>query len=209
MESIKIVLGLGNPGAGYRWTRHNIGFRVVDRLAERGAVRFRADPALRRRALQAVIDRGGDALVLAKPRTYMNHSGRAALALCKAHRVPPTGMLVVYDDADLRFGAIRIRNEGGAGGHNGVRSLIETLGTREFPRLRLGVRGAGRGDRELADYVLDRFDADEEPLVEALVDLGVEGVEEVLRHDLATAMNLFNGRRVESAQNENSDPNSE
>ena len=105
-------------------------------------------------------------------------------------------MLVVYDDADLELGRLRLRRGGGAGGHNGVRSLIEVLGTADFPRVRLGVRGEGRDERDLADYVLDEFREAESPVAEALAELGADAVEEVMESGLETAMNRYNGRRA-------------
>lgn len=198
MDSIKVVLGLGNPGARYRRTRHNVGFRVVECLAARAGARFHTDRVLRSRALQTDYHAAGNRVTLAKPRTYMNHSGRAALAVIRAGRIPVESMLVVYDDADLRFGTIRLRRGGGAGGHNGIRSLIETLGTSEFPRLKVGVRGEGRSERELADYVLDEFEEDEWARVEALIELAADAADAVVADGLSVAMNRFNGRSVDA-----------
>ena len=192
----KIVLGLGNPGRRYRLTRHNIGFGVVERLAERGGVKFRADEWLRSRAWVADLDTDSGPVVLAKPRTYMNRSGRAAVALCRRYDVSPGGLLVVHDDADMALGRIRIRRQGSAGGHNGIRSLIETLLSTEFPRIKLGVRGEGREEAELADYVLEQFDEDERPVADELVSLAVDAVDAVLREGIAAAMNEFNSRAV-------------
>ena len=193
---MKIVLGLGNPGPHYRSTRHNMGFWVLERVAARRGLAFRADGALRRYAWVTRADSGAGSIVLAKPRTYMNRSGRAAAALCRAYEVSPEEMLAVYDDADLELGRLRLRRGGGAGGHNGVRSLIEVLGSEDFPRLRLGVRGAGREERDLADYVLDEFLPDELAVAEALADLGADAIDEVLVAGLDAAMNRYNGRRV-------------
>lgn len=195
---MKIVLGLGNPGAAYQSTRHNMGFWVLDRFAARRGAKFRMAGLLRRYAW--VAETGAGSVILAKPRTFMNRSGRAAAALCRAYDVPPQEMLVVYDDADLELGRLRLRRGGGAGGHNGVRSLIEVLGTGEFPRLRLGVRGEGRDERDLADYVLDRFRDGELPLAEALADLGADAVEDVIDAGLETAMNRYNGRWAGQAE---------
>jgi PTH1 family peptidyl-tRNA hydrolase len=129
----------------------------------------------------------------------MNRSGRAAVALCARYAVEPSRILLVYDDADLELGRIRLRLQGGAGGHNGVRSTINALRTEQIPRLRLGVRGAGRGEAELADYVLEPFEAAEEPVAAALVDLGVEAVEAVLEKGVEAAMNAYNGRSVSTS----------
>ena len=195
-ELPKIVLGLGNPGMRYLPTRHNLGFRVLDCLAKRWAARFERSVGLGSTVWTAEIERSRGPLVLAKPRTYMNRSGRAAVALCEQYGAQATELLVVHDDADLELGRLRLRPGGGTGGHNGLRSLIEALGTDSIPRLRLGVRGAGRERQELADYVLDRFEADELAVVEGLVQLGAEAVEAVLGDGLETAMNSYNARLV-------------
>ena len=118
----------------------------------------------------------------------MNRSGRAGAALCRYYGLTPTDCLVVYDDADLELGRIRIRSGGGAGGHNGISSLIEVFGTDAFDRVRLGVRGRAREETDLADYVLGRFEADEEPVVKELVELAAEAVDEILQEGLSNAM---------------------
>lgn len=201
MESPQIVIGLGNPGNEYRDTRHNIGFRVLDLLARRAGGRFEVAGEMGRNVWTAEFPRsctGG--VVLAKPRTFMNRSGRAAAALARHYGVPPERMIVVYDDADLALGRIRVRPEGGSGGHNGIRSLAEVLGSGAFPRVRLGVRGTGRELRDLADYVLEPFSTEEAPVVEALVELGADTVQIALREGVEIAMNLFNGRSVASIE---------
>jgi PTH1 family peptidyl-tRNA hydrolase len=187
---VKIVLGLGNPGARYQNTRHNLGFRVVDRLAERAGVDLVLDRDLQAWTAEAAL--GGQPVVLAKPRTYMNRSGRAGLALCRRYEAEPGDLLVVYDEADLALGRLRVRPRGSAGGHRGMRSLIDVFGSDEIPRIRLGVLGGGRESSELVDYVLEEFEPDELPLAEEVVRLGAEAVEAVLATDVATAMNRFN-----------------
>jgi len=196
VEPLTIVLGLGNPGSRYRDTRHNIGFRVVDRLAERRAVRLRAAGPLSGRAWIAEHRGAAGRLVLAKPRPYMNRSGRAAVAICRHFDAALDSLLVIYDDADLALGRIRIRTDGGAGGHNGVRSLIEVFGSGGFGRVRLGVRGAARFEMELSDYVLERFEREEQPIVDDLVELGAAAVDVSLEYGLQAAMNRFNGQSV-------------
>jgi PTH1 family peptidyl-tRNA hydrolase len=193
---LKIVLGLGNPGSVYRSTRHNLGFWVLDRLAARLRVRFRVAGTLKRYAWVAARAGEHDSPLLAKPRTFMNRSGRAAAALLRHYHAEVDSLVVVYDDADLELGRLRLRGGGGAGGHNGVRSLIEVLGTGEFARIRLGVRGTGRDERDLADYVLDEFDRDETRIAESLAEMGTDAVEFFLAEGLEAAMNRFNGRRV-------------
>jgi PTH1 family peptidyl-tRNA hydrolase len=193
---LKIVLGLGNPGTRYRATRHNLGFRVVDRLADRAGASLELRRDLKSWTAQTRI--AERPVVLARPRTYMNRSGRAALALCRHHDVDPAELLVIYDDADLALGRLRIRPGGSAGGHNGLTSLIQVLGTDAIPRVRLGVRGEGRDEVELADYVLDEFEAHERPVADELVKLGAEAVVAILGSDVPTAMNRFNSIAIET-----------
>ena len=196
MHPRKIVLGLGNPGLRYRRTRHNVGFRVLDRLASKRSIKLRAFGELRTRAWVAECADEVQPIVLAKPRCYMNRSGRAGAALCRYYGLTPPDCLVVYDDADLELGRIRIRSGGGAGGHNGIGSLIEVFGTDAFDRVRLGVRGKTREETDLADYVLGRFGAHEEPVVKELVEMAAEAVDEILQEGLSNAMNRYNGRSV-------------
>lgn len=192
----KVVLGLGNPGSRYRETRHNLGVRVVERLAGAGGVQFAPATEVGRSAWMAETRLGAAVVVLAVPRTYMNRSGQAAVALCRSLCVAAEELLVVYDDADLELGRIRLRPQGGPGGHNGVASLIEQLETDRFPRLRLGVRGAGRSEGELADYVLAPFDPAERSVAEEMVSLAAEAVGAVVTEGLARAMNSYNARSV-------------
>jgi len=185
-----IVLGLGNPGSRYRNTRHNLGFRVVDRLAERRGATWVSARELQ--AWTAEAESTAGRLVLAKPRTYMNRSGRAARALCARYEVDPGQLLVVYDDADLELGRLRLRPAGGRGGHRGMGATIDALQTEVIPRLRLGVRGERRDDTELADYVLMPFEPDEEAVAAELVERAVAAVEAVLERGVEAAMNDCN-----------------
>jgi PTH1 family peptidyl-tRNA hydrolase len=191
-----IVLGLGNPGVRYRPTRHNIGFRVVDSIARAAQLEFRAEGELGRRAWTAEAAGPVGPLVLAKPRTFMNRSGRAARDLCRFYEVAPDRLLVVYDDADLELGRIRLRSSGRAGGHRGVESVIEALGSDAFPRVRLGVRGSDREVEALEDYVLSPFEPEEEEIVTSLVELAVAAVGSILTEEMDVAMNRFNGQRA-------------
>ncbi len=195
MDASKIVLGLGNPGARYARTRHNVGFRVLDLLAERAGARFARTEPLGDVCSSAWAEIGGASVVLAKPRTYMNRSGRAGVALLARYGAAPADLLVVHDDADIELGRIRIRSGGSAGGHNGLRSLIGAIGTTEFPRVRLGIRGAAREDVDLVEYVLEDFEDAELESVDSLVSAGADAVEAVLSCGLAAAMNRFNGTR--------------
>jgi len=191
---VKIVLGLGNPGERYRLTRHNLGHEVVGLLAERWGARGAIRTPLGKVAWTATVRIGDLAVVLSKSGTYMNRSGRAAVALREHYGVPPEDLLVVYDDADLELGRIRIRPEGGAGGHNGMRAVIAALGSEAFPRVRLGVLGQERDSTELADYVLAEFHPDEKEAARSLVALGADAVEAALQEGIPEAMNRFNRR---------------
>ena len=190
---MKLVLALGNDGPEYRWTRHNAGFMVADLLADRCGATWVARGDLGRLSWIAEGDVGGHDVVLAKPRTLMNLSGRAAAALRRKYGTELGELIVVHDDADLALGRVRVRPFGGAGGHNGLRSLIDTLQTQEFPRVKLGVLGAGRHSEDLADYVLDRFLPDERPEVERMVEAAAAAVEAVARDGVEAAQRAFNG----------------
>lgn len=191
---MKIVLGLGNPGESYRNTRHNVGFRVLDLLAERAGVRFDTRGEMGRKAWFAEAEIGGVVVLLGKPRTFMNRSGSAALALARRSYAAPEEILVVFDDADLVLGRVRVRPEGRAGGHNGLRSIIDTLGSTSFPRVKLGVRGTGRHEEDLADYVLAGFAPDEREVLAAMLSRGADAVEWILRYGVESAMGEFNGK---------------
>lgn len=189
---MKIVLGLGNPGGEYAPTRHNLGFRVVDLLGDRGGVSIGKHGDLGRVAWVGEGTVGGQEVVLAKPRTYMNRSGGAARALLDRYRATPHDMIVVYDDADLALGRVRVRGEGRAGGHNGIRSLLDVLQVETFPRVKLGVKGIGREEADLADYVLEPFLPDEVPLVLPMIERAADAVTTLLERGLVPAMNAFN-----------------
>jgi peptidyl-tRNA hydrolase, PTH1 family len=183
---VKVIAGLGNPGPKYRGTRHNVGFEVLDRLAERASIPFESAPA---EALMARW-RTEDTL-LVKPLTFMNQSGQALGELLRYFKVDVADLLVVVDEVQLPLGKIRARARGSAGGHNGLKSVIAHLGD-EFARLRLGV---GRGDqqRDLADHVLSRFDADETAEVERMIARAAEASDVFITSGIAAVMNQFNG----------------
>src|SRR5215471_16617070 len=169
-----MVVGLGNPGRKYEETRHNAGFRVVERLAAEEGIRIRS--AWGHRARTGRGRAAGVDVLLAMPTTYMNASGEAVSALCKENGIDPPAVLVVSDDIDLPLGTLRMRARGSAGGQKGIASIVTALGTSDFPRLRVGIRGE-RYSRasvpELGDYVLAPFDADERPLFAAAADRAV------------------------------------
>jgi PTH1 family peptidyl-tRNA hydrolase len=192
MQPRLVVLGLGNPGPRYRTTRHNVGFRVVELLAERHGVGFDAAAALSGIARVAETPEAAG-LVLVKPRTYMNRAGLAACAVTAHYGVPVSRLVVVYDDADLPLGRLRLRPAGRAGGHRGLGSILSALGTEEIPRVRLGVRGATRPDEDLAAYVLRPFAPEEEPMAREMTAAAAEAVELLAERGLTPAMNRYNG----------------
>ena len=184
-----LIAGLGNPGREYRQNRHNVGFMLVDRLAAHLGVSFA------RLELQALVTKGefeARRIILAKPQTFMNLSGKAVGALLRYYKVPIENLLVAYDDVDLPLGTLRLRPKGGSGGHKGVASIINQLGTTEFPRLRVGIdRPPGRMDA--AAYVLRDFSPAETPVLEEVLDLGIEAALTFVTRGLETAMNQYNG----------------
>ncbi|MEM6436768.1 MAG: aminoacyl-tRNA hydrolase [Cyanobacteria bacterium P01_D01_bin.115] len=194
--SLRLVVGLGNPGDKYARTRHNVGFDVVDALAQRWHIDL-AD----NRKFHGRFGEGraitGHKLALLKPNTYMNRSGQAVRAVVDWYKLPAQTVLVVYDDMALPLGRLRIRAEGSAGGHNGMKSIIAHLGTQTFPRLRVGIGSTARaGDRDQAvvAHVLGKFAPDEKPLVNTALDWATEAIETILLKGHEEAMSAFNGR---------------
>jgi PTH1 family peptidyl-tRNA hydrolase len=188
---MRLIVGLGNPGERYRRTRHNLGFMVLDSLAARaGARRGREESG----ALVSAGELGGESVLLIKPMSFMNRSGGPVLGLLRAYGSEPRDLVVVLDDVALPLGELRIRERGGHGGHNGLRSVIEVLGSEEFPRLRIGIRRDDAED-ELADYVLSEFPKEDVLIVQEMVGYGADAVESIVREGVATAMNRFNGAR--------------
>ncbi len=185
---IRLVVGLGNPGPEYESTRHNIGFLLVDKLARERALKWEKENKFR-----AKIATGRDGMVFAKPLTYMNLSGNAVSRLMRPHRLSPERILVICDDTALAPGALRFRPGGSAGGHNGIKSIIEFLRTDAFPRLRIGVGPAPPGV-DLADHVLGPFLAEEWTEMEKVLEIAVEGVNCALSVGLDAAMNRYNRR---------------
>jgi PTH1 family peptidyl-tRNA hydrolase len=188
---MKLIVGLGNPGAEYERTRHNVGWMVIDAFAKK----FRID--VTKHEKNALTGNGrvaGGSVLVAKPLTYMNLSGDAVKLLLNAYGDGPSDVMIVYDDIDLPAGRLRIRQNGSSGTHNGMRSIVSTLATESFPRLRFGVRGAryAEGTPRLRDYVLDEFDADEMPLIERGIERAVDALVLFARGDLRRAMNEFN-----------------
>lgn len=187
---MKLIVGLGNPGAEYARTRHNAGWMIVDAFAEK----FRIDVAKHEKeALTGSGRVAGGSIMVARPLTYMNHSGTAVRLLTDAYLDSLDDLMVVYDEVDLPLGKIRLRPNGSAGTHNGMRSVVASLATESFPRLRFGVRGATYSDTQrLRDYVLDSFTEEELPLVGRNVERAVDALVLFARGDLRRAMNEFN-----------------
>jgi PTH1 family peptidyl-tRNA hydrolase len=187
---MRLIVGLGNPGPEYVWTPHNLGFLTIDRLAERAGIRVRRPEG---KSLVGLGRLAGKEIALAKPQTFMNLSGVAVWDLVGRLDADPARMIVITDDASLGRGTVRIRERGSAGGHNGLKSVIEKLGTSEFIRIRIGIGPAERGE-DLAEYVLRPMsDADLEQAAEA-IDRAAEAVEVILEKGVAAAMNRFNRR---------------
>jgi PTH1 family peptidyl-tRNA hydrolase len=196
---VKAIVGLGNPGAKYRGTRHNVGFGVVEEVAGRAGVDFLSAPA------RALVARwrgaGGIVTLLAKPLTFMNESGQAVAELVRYYKIEPSDLLIVVDEAQLPLGKLRARARGSAGGHNGLKSVIAHLGE-EFSRLRVGIgRGPEGPDgatgrtprRDLADHVLSRFDAAEEAEVDRMIRRAADAAETFITSGIAAVMNGYNG----------------
>jgi PTH1 family peptidyl-tRNA hydrolase len=184
-----LVVGLGNPGSEYAETRHNVGFGVVELLAARaGAGRF----SVHKRSNSDVAEGrlAGRKIVLARPRTYMNVSGGPVAGLVKYFSVPPEEIVVVHDDLDLGFGVIRLKRGGGEGGHNGLRSISRSLGTKDYYRVRFGI-GRPPGRQDPADFVLKRFSSVERKELEFALDLAADATEALLREGLEPTQNRF------------------
>ncbi|NKY55703.1 aminoacyl-tRNA hydrolase [Nocardia flavorosea] len=181
-----LVVGLGNPGPEYERTRHNVGFLVADSLAERIGDRFTVHKKSGTDLLQARLD--GRQVLIAKPRSYMNLSGRPVAALARFFSVPPTEVIVVHDELDLPFGAVRLKRGGGEGGHNGLRSISGALTTKDYLRTRIGI-GRPPGRQDPADFVLKPFASAERKELPVVVEQAADAVELLLRVGLETAQN--------------------
>jgi PTH1 family peptidyl-tRNA hydrolase len=187
---MRLIVGLGNPGREYRETRHNVGFMVADEIAKRHGLTLAMAPS---QVPDSFIAKkfGADPFLIGKPLTFMNRSGDVVAALAHYYDVGPADLLVVVDEVALPFGRLRARARGSAGGHNGLKSVIERLGTTEFPRLRLGV---GRGDtrRDLADHVLSKFEADEQSALGEFITRAADAAEMFAAEGIEKVMNVYN-----------------
>jgi peptidyl-tRNA hydrolase, PTH1 family len=193
----QLIVGLGNPGAKYAHTRHNIGFDVVDALAKVWQISLSEN-----RKFQGIAGEGtgpkAQRVRLLKPTTYMNNSGQSMRAVLDWYKLPPESVLVIYDEMDLPLGRLRLRLNGSAGGHNGMKSAIAHLGTQSFPRLRIGIGSAKavHPDKDTISHVLGHFSAAEAPVVTQVMQLAVDTVEYSLKHGIEKAMSLYNNRDV-------------
>lgn len=193
MTNTKLIAGLGNPGPEYDQTRHNVGFRVLDLLAERLGVK------IRRRSFNALVEdaMAGDVkLVLLKPQQYMNRSGHAVATAAGYYKIAPQDVMVVLDDMALPTGQLRIRAKGTAGGHNGLKDIIAQMGTDSFARLRLGIGDCGT--RDAADYVLSRFGSDEQDAIGKAVQQAVDALLCWTQNGTAAAMNRYNSSEMDN-----------
>jgi PTH1 family peptidyl-tRNA hydrolase len=181
-----LVVGLGNPGPRYETTRHNVGFLVADILAERIGSGFKVH---KKSGAEVTTGRlGGRSVVLAKPRTYMNESGRHVGPLAKFYSVEPADVVVIHDELDIEFGRIRLKFGGGEGGHNGLRSVASALGTKDFQRVRIGV-GRPPGRQDPAAFVLENFNSKERPELGLLLENAADATELLLQHGVEAAQN--------------------
>jgi len=179
----RLIVGLGNPGRKYVETRHNVGFMVIDQMAAEGSLRFAEE-----KRWKSQISKDSDKFLL-KPQTYMNDSGFAVSKVSSFYKIDADQILIIYDDLDLNFGQLRIRGQGSAGGHNGVRSIISHLGTENFPRLRVGI---GRKDGESSDHVLGKFSIEERSILEKSIKEAVLAVTWISEQGISAAMTRFN-----------------
>ncbi len=186
-----MVVFLGNPGPKYDGTRHNAGFRVGDVVAKRCGVKIQR---LKNKALTAECELGGVRVLLVKPQTYMNLSGEAVQPLAAFYKIPPERVLVVSDETALPPGRIRLRASGSAGGHNGLKSIIQSLGTDAFPRLRLGVGAPPHPDYEMVDWVLGTFHGEDAKLMEQAAEKAADAIECCVTQGIDKAMSLYNGK---------------
>ncbi len=191
-KRLYLVLGLGNPGDAYKNTRHNVGFTVVDALAEEFSV------SCEKKKFDALFGRGvieGAEVILAKPMSYMNRSGLPAGGIMSYFGISGKDMVVIHDDIDLAFGKIKIKEKGGHGGHKGIKSLTDTLGGGEFSRLRIGT-GRPEAGRDVADYVLGRFSPDETKVLPEIIRTARDAVVTILCKGTKEGMNRFNSKSI-------------
>jgi len=191
---MKIIVGLGNPGKTYAHSRHNVGFQCLNHFARLHSIHFFHRQCQARVSIGKL---GGEKLLLARPGTFMNLSGRSVACLVRKHKTPLTDLLVIYDDLDLPPGKIRLRQSGSSGGHKGISSIISALGSEDFPRIRVGI-GRPQGEKQsmsedaIVNYVLSDFSSQEEPIIKPVIARVAEAIDCFLTQGIEAAMNKFN-----------------
>lgn len=190
-DAVWLIVGLGNPGAEYARTRHNTGFLALDELAGMLGVKVERS---RFRALTGTANYRGNKLILMKPQTYMNASGLAVEPAAHFYKVPPERVLVIFDDISLPVGRLRVRKDGSAGGHNGLKSIIHELGSENFPRVKVGVGAKPHPDYDLADWVMSVVGKDEQPAYQAAIRYAAEAALTVIDEGVPAAAAKFNGK---------------
>ncbi|MTI46482.1 aminoacyl-tRNA hydrolase [Sporosalibacterium faouarense] len=183
------IIGLGNPGNKYDSTRHNVGFNAIDCLAERHNVKI---TKIKFKSVYGEMRIGSEKVLLVKPQTYMNNSGLCVMELQKYYNIPIENIIVIYDDIDIEFAALRIRPRGSAGSHNGMKSIIYHLQDDNFPRIRIGI-GSPREGQDLANFVLSGFNKEERQMVDETIERAAKAVEMLIANDVNRAMNEYNG----------------
>ena len=187
-----LIVGLGNPGREYERSRHNCGFRALDILAQQLGVKV---DKLKLQGLYNQTNYNGCKLFLLKPQTYMNLSGRSVLQLSAFFEIPPQNIIVMFDDISLEPGRLRVRAEGSAGGHNGIKSIIQELGSQEFPRVKIGVGAKPTPEFDLANWVLSTFSANEEKALAVALENAADAALCIIDHGVPETANRFNGSR--------------
>ena len=185
-----LIVGLGNPGREYEKTRHNCGFRAIDVLAQKLGCKV---DKLKFQGLYGQVNFGGGKLYLLKPQTYMNLSGRSVLQLSAYFNIPPQRIIVLFDDISLEPGRLRIRADGSAGGHNGIKSIIQELGSQAFPRVKIGVGAKAHPEQDLADWVLSTFSASEEKALASALERAADAALCIIEKGVPEAANRYNG----------------
>ncbi len=185
-----LIVGLGNPGSQYANTRHNCGFRAMDILAQKLGCKI---DKLKFQGLYGKTVQNGKKLYLLKPQTFMNLSGRSVLQLSAYFGIPPQRIIVIFDDISLALGRLRVRGDGSAGGHNGIKSIISELGCQNFPRIKIGVGANDNPDRDLADWVLSSFSAQEEKALSAALEKAADAAVCIIDKGVPEAANRYNG----------------
>ena len=192
MNETWLIVGLGNPGREYEKTRHNAGFRAIDILADSLGCKI---DRMKFQGLYTQVNYKGKKLMLLKPQTYMNLSGRSVLQLSAYFNIPPQRIIVLFDDISLEPGRLRLRADGSAGGHNGIKSIISEVGSQDFPRVKIGVGAKPHAQQDLADWVLSGFSAQEEKALSAALDRAAEAALCIIEKGVPEASNRFNGTR--------------